>query len=141
MITLSYPDRTIRVPKGLSLLEASYRHNIPHANVCGGKGRCSTCRIRVVGDRGGLPLPSPREAFVLERIGAHVDPAVRLACQLRPMQDIQIVPLLPAQAGEEFAHGPARIYAGKERYIVSMFVDMRGSTRMAADQRKRKSRT
>jgi adenylate cyclase len=134
MITLSYPDRTIRVPKGLSLLEASYRHNIPHANVCGGKGRCSTCRIRVVGDRSGLPLPSPREAFVLERIGAHVDPAVRLACQLRPMQDIQIVPMLPAQAGEEFAHSPARIYAGKERYIVSMFVDMRGSTRMAADQ-------
>jgi adenylate cyclase len=134
MITLSYPDRAIRVPKGLSLLEASYRYNIPHANVCGGKGRCSTCRVRIVGDRGGLPSPSPREAFVLERIGVHGDPAVRLACQLRPMQDIEIVPLLPAQAGDEFAHGPARVYAGRERYVVSMFVDMRGSTRMAADQ-------
>jgi len=81
-----------------------------------------------------VPWPSPREGLVLGGIGAHVDPAVRLAWQLRPMQDIQIVPMLPAQAGEEFAHSPARIYAGKERYIVSMFVDMRGSTRMAADQ-------
>ena len=43
IVRLSYPGRTIRVPKGLSVLEASYRHRVPHANVCGGKGRCSTC--------------------------------------------------------------------------------------------------
>jgi ferredoxin len=48
MIRLTYPDRTIRVPKGLTVLEASYRHHVPHANVCGGKGRCSTCRIRII---------------------------------------------------------------------------------------------
>jgi adenylate cyclase len=82
MIRLTYPDRAIRVPKGLTVLEASYRHHVPHANVCGEKGRCSTCRIRIVGDRSGLPKPSAREAFVLERVGASGDPAVRLACQL-----------------------------------------------------------
>ena len=31
-------------------------------------------------------------------------------------------------------HGKTRIHPGEERYIVSMFVDMRGSTQMAADQ-------
>ena len=46
---------------GLSVLEASWRFNIPHACVCGGRGRCSTCRIRIVGDRRALPPPSPRE--------------------------------------------------------------------------------
>jgi adenylate cyclase len=134
MISLSYPDRTIRVPKGLSVLEASYRGRVPHANVCGGKGRCSTCRIRVVGDLNGLPAPSPREAFVLERIGVRKDAAVRLACQLRPGADIAIVPLVPSQAELSFAHGNRRVHPGDERYIVSMFVDMRGSTKMAADQ-------
>src|ERR1700753_37176 len=35
MIALSYGNgRTVRVPKGLSVLEASLRHNVPHASVC-----------------------------------------------------------------------------------------------------------
>ncbi len=134
MIKLAYPGRTIRVPKGLSVLEASYRSRVPHANVCGGKGRCSTCRVRVVSDLSELPAPSPREAFVLERIGAGADHAVRLACQLRPTNDIAIVPLLPAQIETSAAHSRRRAHPGEERYIVSMFVDMRGSTQMAAHQ-------
>jgi adenylate cyclase len=133
-IKLSYPDRMVRVPKGLSVLEASYRHGIPHANVCGGKGRCSTCRIRIVGDPSGLPRPSPREGYVLNRIGAAADPAIRLACQLRPTKDLAIAPLLPPQIGTAFLRGRRRMHPGEERYVVIMFVDMRGSTQMAADQ-------
>jgi adenylate cyclase len=133
IIKLTYPDRTISVPKGLSVLEASYRHHVPHTNVCGGKGRCSTCRIRVIGDCNGLPAPSAREAYVLERIGARGDPAVRLACQLRPTKDISIVPLVQPQIGMAVAHGKERVHPGEERYVVSMFVDMRGSTQMAAE--------
>ena len=61
MINLSYGNgRTVRVPKGLSVLEASLRNNIPHASVCGGRARCSTCRIRVVGDCSSLPARSFR---------------------------------------------------------------------------------
>src|SRR3954453_18215035 len=56
MIALSYGNgKTVRVPKGLSVLEASLRHNVPHASVCGGRARCSTCRIRIIGDHGALP--------------------------------------------------------------------------------------
>ena len=131
MVRLTYPDRTIRVPRGLSVLEASFRYKIPHASVCGGKGRCSTCRIRVIGDRSRLPKPSARESFVLDRVGASVDPAVRLACQLRPQTDISLVPILPPQASTSFVYGKSRIHLGEERYVVCMFVDMRGSTKMA----------
>src|SRR6185436_16693358 len=61
-ITLSYPGgRTVRAPRGYSVLEASLRHNIPHASLCGGKARCSTCRIRLL-DNPSLPPPSQREA-------------------------------------------------------------------------------
>ncbi len=98
LVRISYPDgREVRVPLGLSVLEASWRFNIPHACVCGGRGRCSTCRIRIVGDRSALPEPSPREISVLERAGYGDDDAVRLACQLRPKADVVVVPLAAAQ--------------------------------------------
>jgi adenylate cyclase len=131
MISLSYGNgRTVRVPKGLSVLEASLRHNVPHASVCGGRARCSTCRIRIIGDHGALPEPSQREAYVLGRVGAS-DPSIRLACQLRPSCDLSFFQLfLPhAMSADGHESNPTRI--GQERYLVSMFVDMRGSTRLA----------
>ena len=134
MISLSYGNgRTVRVPKGLSVLEASLRNNMPHASVCGGRARCSTCRIRVIGDCGELPQPSQREAFVLNRVGA-ADPSIRLACQLRPTSDLSFFQLFMPHAITANAHAsnPARI--GQERYLVSMFVDMRGSTKLAEKQ-------
>jgi len=132
MITLSYGNgRTVRVPRGLSVLEASLRNNVPHASVCGGRARCSTCRIRVIGDCTSLPEPSKREAFVLNRVGTGADPAIRLACQLRPETDLSFFQIFLPQitAATLRTSSPSRI--GEERYLVSMFVDMRGSTRLA----------
>jgi adenylate cyclase len=131
LVTISYPDRQVRVPKGLSILEASLRHKIPHASVCGGRARCSTCRVRVVSDRSALPPPSRREAFVLERVGVSANPSIRLACQLRPQSDVAVIPLLPPNMNAELLRQGHRMNIGKERYIVSMFVDMRGSTKLA----------
>ncbi|WP_024518326.1 adenylate/guanylate cyclase domain-containing protein [Bradyrhizobium sp. Tv2a-2] len=131
MINLSYGNgKTVRVPKGLSVLEASLRHNVPHASVCGGRARCSTCRIRVIGDHSALPEPSQREAFVLNRVGSG-DPSIRLACQLRPTGDLSFFQLFTPSTASASAHAsqPARI--GQERYLVSLFVDMRGSTQLA----------
>jgi len=128
--TVSYPNRQVRVPKGLSVLEASLRFKIPHASVCGGRARCSTCRVRVVSNRAALPRPSGREAFVLARVGASADPSIRLACQLRPQTDVAVIPILPPNVGAEFVRNRRRINVGEERYVVSMFVDMRGSTRL-----------
>jgi adenylate cyclase len=132
MINLSYGNgRTVRVPKCLSVLEASLRNNVPHASVCGGRARCSTCRIRVIGDCSSLPEPSKREAFVLNRVGASADPAIRLACQLRPNTDLSFFQIFMPHvtAASLQKRGSARI--GQERYLVSMFVDMRGSTTLA----------
>src|SRR5712675_440933 len=132
MINLSYGNgRTVRVPKGLSVLEASLRNNVPHASVCGGRARCSTCRIRIIGDYASLPQPSKREAFVLDRVGAGSDPAIRLACQLRPETDLSFFQIFLPQitAASLRTSGPSRI--GEERYLVSLFVDMRDSTKIA----------
>jgi adenylate cyclase len=128
-IKLTYPDRTIRAPRGFSVLEASLLNNIPHAHVCGGRGRCSTCRIRILGDVRDLPAPSAAERTVLERV--HAAPGVRLACQLRPTSDIAFVPMLSPRATTVDAYRTGAAYSGVERYVVIMFVDMRGSSRLA----------
>ena len=133
MITLSYGNgRTVRVPKGLSVLEASLRHQVPHASVCGGRARCSTCRIRVIGDSTSLPEPSNRESFILNRVGSASDPAIRLACQLRPEGDLSFFQIFTPQTVATGRGAPSHI--GEERYLVSMFVDMRGSTRLAENR-------
>jgi adenylate cyclase len=128
-IKLTYPDRTIRVARGFSVLEASLLNAIPHAHVCGGRGRCSTCRIRILGDAAGLPAASAAEQAVLERV--HASPDVRLACQLRPTRDIAFVPLLSPYATPVDARRASGAHSGVERYLVIMFVDMRGSSRLA----------
>jgi adenylate cyclase len=131
MIALSYGNgRTVRVPKGLSVLEASLRHNVPHASVCGGRARCSTCRIRIIGDHGALPEPSQREAFVLARVGT-TDPSIRLACQLRPACDLSFFQLFTPHTLSASAQASSPTRIGQERYLVSLFVDMRGSTQLA----------
>lgn len=131
LVTISYPNRRVSVPRGLSILETSLRFNIPHASVCGGRARCSTCRVRVVSDHSALPRPSGREAFVLGRVGAAGNPSIRLACQLRPHDDVAVIPVLPPNVGADFVRNRKRVNIGEERYVVSMFVDMRGSTRLA----------
>jgi adenylate cyclase len=85
----------------------------------------------VIGDCSSLPEPSQREAFVLNRVGAGSDPAIRLACQLRPEADLSFFQIFLPQitAASLRTSSPSRI--GEERYLVSMFVDMRGSTRLA----------
>ena len=131
-VRLRYPDgRIVVMPKGTTVLEASLRNKVPHASVCGGKARCSTCRIRVVSDLSDLPEPSRRESYVLERVGASADPAVRLACQLRPQSDIAFFLVFPPQLTAARLHGSVRARPGEERYVVSVFVDMRRSTTLA----------
>jgi adenylate cyclase len=107
------------------VLETLRQHGIPHASVCGGRARCTTCRVLVTKGGDQLPPPSGLEAAALARIGA--TPGMRLACQLRPDADISIMPLLAPDAGA--AEGSLRGgLEGSERLITVVFVDMRGST-------------
>ena len=95
MISLSYGNgRTVRVPKGLSVLEASLRNNVPHASVCGGRARCSTCRIRIIGDHSDLPEPSQREASCSAGSAHRIldPPCLPVAAELRYL----VLPAFPA---------------------------------------------
>lgn len=128
-VVVCYPgDRSVRVLRGFTVLEASRLGGIPHYAVCGGKGRCSTCRVEVFGDPAACDPPDELERATLERVGA--PPRVRLACQLRPRGDITVVPVLapprrPGRLAEARDASP-----GREREIAVMFCDIRNFTGM-----------
>jgi adenylate cyclase len=92
LVSIQYPQRTVRVPRGWTVLEASRSHHLPHMAMCGGRGRCSTCRVRVTSGLEQCPPVGRAEAATLARIRAQE--GVRLACQLRPEGDIRVIPLL-----------------------------------------------
>ena len=110
---------------GATVLETLRAHGIPHASVCGGRARCTTCRVLVTKGLRRAARAGGLEAAALARIGA--TPGMRLACQMRPTADISVMPLLAADASA--ADGTVRGgLEGSERLVTVMFVDMRGST-------------
>ena len=127
MVTITYPDgRKIAVEPGTSVLDASRRLGFPHASVCGGRGRCSTCRIHVSEGRHTLPPPSPAEERVLQRVGA--SEATRLACQLKPGGDVTVTPLLSADATPRDGYRQSSVSQGAEKEVAILFADIRSFT-------------
>ncbi len=127
---VAYPDgRVVVLPLGATILDVSRAGRIPHAAVCGGRGRCSTCRVRIERGAANVPPAAPDELAVLARVGA--PPGVRLACQARPEGDVSVLPLLPANAGPQAARRSERDSAGAEKTIAVMFADLRGFTTLS----------
>jgi adenylate cyclase len=128
-VNVGYPfGRVVAVPRGFTILDASRFGGIPHASVCGGRGRCSTCRVRIVRGLAALPPSKEDERRVLARVGAAPD--VRLACQAHVVGDVAVEPLLsPSVAATEAFFSDAR--QGREQELTVLFADLRGFTRMA----------
>lgn len=130
-VTIRYGfGRAVSATKGMTVLEVSRTNSIPHASVCGGRGRCSTCRIRINDGLDLLPEPSETEAKVLARIAA--PPNVRLACQTAVINGLEVTPLLPPHnAGMDDTRGGPNYLQGQELEIAVLFADIRGFTQVS----------
>ena len=81
-------DKDISTQSNVPILRASLEAGIPHTHVCGGRAKCSTCRIIVTE---GLLKCNPRNN--LEAKLAHIKgftPEVRLACQTTVNGDVSV---------------------------------------------------
>jgi len=127
-VAVTYGEgQTVELQRGASILDASRQAHIPHASVCGGRGRCSTCRVRILTGLEKLPPASAEERRVLDRIGA--PPNVRLACQTRPTHPVQVVPLLTAATARD-GHARQAALQGREQEVAVLFADLRAFTRL-----------
>ncbi|MEM8703967.1 MAG: adenylate/guanylate cyclase domain-containing protein [Pseudomonadota bacterium] len=133
-LTITYPGNlSIRAKPGATLLEISRINDVPIASVCGGRARCSTCRVKVLDGGAALAAPGAAEKAVLARISADAD--VRLACQIRPQQNLEVLPLVPVKAKAETTENlKDAYYWGVEQDVVVMFVDLRNFTKITESQ-------
>ncbi len=122
-------QRVVDVAPGMTALEALRAAGIRHASVCGGRGRCSTCRVQIENGADRLPPPEGQELTVLRRIAA--PSSVRLACQIRPTADLALSPLLPPTATVADAYQRALRQNSEERTVAILFADLRGFTRFS----------
>lgn len=120
---------TVQAVPGPTLLEISRQKGVPHVSVCGGRGRCSTCRVHVDEGVASLTPPGPVESRTLSRIRAEAN--VRLACQIRPAADLSVTRLVRPGTGRLAGLLRASAEAhGVERVLTILFLDIRGFTKL-----------
>lgn len=99
--------------RGLSILDISRLSRVPHASVCSGRGRCGTCRVRVVAGTAALTPMDEVERWTLG-VGQG-EKAIRLACRARILEGGVVVErLLPPDADASAARRPQDWIAGPD---------------------------
>ena len=115
-----------------SLLDVSIDNKIAHLHECGGQGRCTTCRVRILDGIQNLSRPTQ-----IEKASAYArkwDPSIRLACQATPKGDVSLQRLIWSSAEvnklqiEMAPEGKA-----EERPIAIIFCDLRNFTGLSSD--------
>ena len=128
-------DRTIEIDDDDIILEASLRAGIPHTHICGGSGRCSTCRVLIVE---GLEFCSPRtspEEELAKKL--RLEPEIRLACQTQVAGGKVILRRLAIDSedlesfNDEMSGKLISAPVGQEKKIAILFADIRGFTPFA----------
>lgn len=124
-------EKRIEVDEGEIILEASLRFKIPHTHVCGGLGRCSTCRVLVVDGLENCGERNSAEKAISEQL--HFTPAIRLACQTQVFDDVTVRRLaIDAEdleiINDEIKGKVVPNTINKEKHIAILFADIRGFT-------------
>ena len=129
-VRIEYPGAQVMVLPATTVLEASRIGGIPHASICGGRGRCTTCRIRVDLGMENLSAVGDREHKALQRIGAGGD--IRLACQAEGRTGtIRVTPLLRPDTASSSARRETKNSVGRDVELAVMFADLRGFTALS----------
>ena len=78
--------RRVDITPGESLLEAAHSAGVELVSICGGKGSCDSCRVRVMSGKLSSPTPDEESVFTPKEL----EDGYRLACQAKPQTDGKI---------------------------------------------------
>ena len=130
MTTIVYlgDDKTVSVADpGMTVLDISIAHKIPHLRECGGNARCTTCRVRICDGIQNVSPRTPREAEVAD--ARRWDRFTRLACQARVGGDVTLERLVRRCADvSRLQLEQASIAPPEERTLAILFCDIREFT-------------
>ena len=73
---------------GISILKLVHENGIDWMHACGGKGRCTTCKLVVIEGMENLSSVTPAELKYRELRALALNE--RLACQTRPLGEVRI---------------------------------------------------
>jgi class 3 adenylate cyclase/hemoglobin-like flavoprotein len=123
-------DRVVEVESpDHSLLQVSQLHRIPHMSECGGRARCTTCRVRCLDGLANLSSRTDAERVIAEARGWA--PYLRLACQTRVLGDVVVQRIVRTPADASRLRVEERLEQAREVSLVTLFCDLRGFTPLA----------
>jgi adenylate cyclase len=128
LLRVSPDGVSLPIAAGGSLLESLRQAGVPITHACGGRGRCSTCRVRVIE---GLERCEPRtedEALIAAKLSLPDD--TRLACQLRVVGSAHVQRLVLDEVDLRLASASVAQQAavGRDRELVILFSDIANFT-------------
>nr|WP_257739142.1 adenylate/guanylate cyclase domain-containing protein [Flavisolibacter tropicus] len=117
--------------EGQTILEASLFAGIPHYHACGGKAKCSTCRILIIDGAEQLSPINSKEAALRRKLPFPHD--VRLACQTSvtgPQVKLHRIIRDESDIGFYISKDPKDdlVNIGEEREMALFFLDIRNFT-------------
>lgn len=94
--------RSVACEAGASLIEAAFKAGVEIDATCGARGRCRSCRVKVLA--GEIPPPTVQDTFQLGHEEVHE--RFRLACQTRVIADCTVMSMPPkAESGHQILAG------------------------------------
>jgi adenylate cyclase len=132
MLRIYYlPDeREVETVEAETILQASLRAGIPHAHACGGKARCSTCRVIILDGMKHCKPRNVKEKKLAERL--HFGSEIRLACQTRINGEVKlrrpVLDEIDVELTSQIKPGAALSSVGEEKKIAILFADISGYT-------------
>lgn len=120
---------TIKGSSNKTILENSLANNIPHTNACGGKAKCSTCRILVTENLDAFGKRNEKEEKMAKQ--KFFPSNIRLACQSKPQKNVTIRRLVVDEKQTEEAIGEGKLFPGPfglDETVTVLFSDIRSFT-------------
>lgn len=127
MIEIKYENtRVVQASPEDTILETSLKNGLEHMHACGGKARCSTCRVLILEGQENLEPRNEEERSLSRRRG--LESNVRLACQTRPRGPVHLRRLVLDDQDYEAVRDRSVRTTGREETVAILFSDVRNFT-------------
>ena len=114
-------ERTATAALGTSILDAAHSAGIEITATCGARGRCRSCRIKVV--KGTVPPPTVQDTVQLGHEA--VREGFRLACQTKLVDDVVVMAMPPRNEAGHQILGAGKAVAEDDRMTLDSGVEKR----------------